>query len=90
MTVEIKGYDRAFRVLIDSGASCNYARRDSVRENAALYAQACGTSAQDERVAVRLATGSVVTQPKVMIDLRIKFKGFDSVETIVVLEMDEK
>ena len=88
--VVVKGYTRAFRVLIDSGASCNYARRDSVRENAALYARACSSSARNDKVAIRLATGSIVTQPKVTIDLRISFEGFDSVESFVMLDMDEK
>ncbi|KAI9906943.1 hypothetical protein PsorP6_002838 [Peronosclerospora sorghi] len=73
---DVKGFDKPWRVLIDSGASDNYVRRDSV-EKSRLYAEALEARSRDV-VTVRLATGVQVSVPKVSIDLKLKFSDFKS------------
>ncbi|GMF60025.1 unnamed protein product [Phytophthora fragariaefolia] len=74
----VKGFEKPWAILIDSGASGNYARR-STMEGSQLYAEAL--SARDRDIGtVRLTTGTRVMGPKVPVDLRVKFLDFDSVE----------
>ena len=88
VTAVVKGYPRSFRVLVDSRASKNYAREQSVAENSALFHAAMKKNSGT--ISVRLATGLVVTSEKIDIDLAIKFGDFDFVEHFTVLEMDER
>jgi len=84
----VKGYGRPFRVLIDSGASTYYARRQSIAENPHLYGAACAEKNGD--IHVRLATGMIVTQKKIEVDLRIQFSDFDFTERFSVIDMDDR
>ncbi|POM65731.1 LOW QUALITY PROTEIN: Hypothetical protein PHPALM_18512 [Phytophthora palmivora] len=65
----VRGYGDLFRILIDSGASTNFARRQTVARNGDKYADAC--------VSVRLADGTVVNVPGVRMALAVKFEDFD-------------
>ncbi|CAH0474309.1 unnamed protein product [Peronospora belbahrii] len=56
----IKGYDKPWIILIDSGASGNYVRRASV-EGSQQYAEAL-VARECDTVTVRLATGTRVTR----------------------------
>ena len=62
----VKGFEKPWIILIDSGASGNYARRSTLEGSqiyaAALQARGCDT------VTVRLATRTHVTVPKVLVD----------------------
>ncbi|GMF58228.1 unnamed protein product [Phytophthora fragariaefolia] len=82
----VKGFDKPWTILVDSGASGNYARR-STMEGRQLYAEALKARNRDI-VNVRLATGTRVTVPKVPVDLGVKFLDFDSVERCLVLDLD--
>ncbi|ETO72896.1 hypothetical protein F444_11123 [Phytophthora nicotianae P1976] len=82
----VKGFAKPWRVLIDSGASGNYAHRSTL-EGSQLYAVALEVRTRDE-ISVRLATGTLVTVSKVSVDLNVKFLDFDSVERCLVLELD--
>ncbi|GMF62099.1 unnamed protein product [Phytophthora fragariaefolia] len=77
-------------VLIDSGASFNFAAKASVARNNTLYASALEASKSNTNVSVRLATGSIVCTRKVTIPLNAKFDDFDSVEPCIVLDMDDR
>ncbi|GMF33553.1 unnamed protein product [Phytophthora fragariaefolia] len=77
-------------VLIDSGASFNFATKASVAKNNALYASALEAYKSNTNESVRLATGSSVSTRKVTIPLNVKFDGFDSVEPFIVLDMDDR
>ncbi|KAE8958858.1 hypothetical protein PR001_g30910 [Phytophthora rubi] len=77
-------------VLIDSGASFNFATKASVARNSALYASALEASKSNTNVSVRLATGSIVSTRKVTIPLSVKFDDFNSVEPFIVLDMDDR
>ncbi|KAL8000551.1 putative Zinc finger, CCHC-type, aspartic peptidase domain superfamily [Plasmopara halstedii] len=70
----VRGYDHPFRILIDSGASRNFARRQTVAGNSNKLADALRESKGNGTVSVRLADG--------------KFEDFDSSEQFTVLEMD--
>ncbi|GMF37906.1 unnamed protein product [Phytophthora fragariaefolia] len=84
----VKGFDKPWTILVDSGASGNYARRSKM-EGSQLYAEALKARTRDI-VAVRLATGTRVTVPKVPVDLGVKFLDFDSVQRCLVLDLDAR
>ena len=84
----VKGFSKPWSILIDSGASCNYARRRSLEGNQ-QYAEAL-TAHKGDSITVRLATGSRVTVPKVPLNLGIKFLDFDSIERCLVLDLDSR
>ncbi|GMF26153.1 unnamed protein product [Phytophthora fragariaefolia] len=90
VTASVKGYPEPMTVLIDSGASFNFATKASVARNNALYASALEASKSNTNVSVRLATGSIVSTRKVTIPLKVKFDDFDSVEPFIVLDMDAR
>ncbi|KAE9217725.1 hypothetical protein PF004_g14070 [Phytophthora fragariae] len=89
-TASVKGYPEPMTVLIDSGASFNFATKASVARNSALYASALEASNSNTNVSVRLATGSIVSTRKVTIPLSVKFDDFNSVEPFIVLDMDDR
>ena len=41
-------------------------------------------------ITVRLATGTLVTAPKVPVNLGVKFFDFDSIESCLVLDLDSR
>ncbi|POM81745.1 Hypothetical protein PHPALM_243 [Phytophthora palmivora] len=84
--VSVRGYGDPFRVLIDSGASTNFARRQTVARNGDKYADALRESEGRSQVSVRLAGGTVVNVPGVRMDLAVKFEDFDSTGS---LDMDK-
>ena len=84
----VKGFEKQWSILIDSGASCNYARRRSL-EGSQRYAKALKAHEGDS-ITVRLATGSRVTVPKVPLNLGVKFMDFDSIERCLVLDLDSR
>ncbi|GMF35674.1 unnamed protein product [Phytophthora fragariaefolia] len=90
VTASVKGYPEPMTVLIDSGASFNFATKASVARNNALYASALEASKSNTNVSVRLATGSIVSTRKVTIPLNVKFDNFDSVEPFIILDMDDR
>ncbi|GMF34542.1 unnamed protein product [Phytophthora fragariaefolia] len=89
VTASVKGYPEPMTVLIDSGASFNFATKASVARNNALYASALEASMSNTNVPVRLATGSIVSTRKVTIPLNVKFDYFYSVEPFIVLVMND-
>ena len=80
---KLKGFEKPWSILIDSGSSCNYARRHSL-EGSQLNAEAL-TAHEGDSITVRLATGSRVTVPKVPLNLGIKFLDFDSIELLSLI-----
>ncbi|POM79616.1 Gag protein, partial [Phytophthora palmivora] len=73
----------------DSGASANFARRQTVARNSDKDAAALRESEGRGQVSVRLADGTVVNVPGVRMDLAVKFEDFDSTESFLVLDMDK-
>jgi len=86
---KVAGFDRPLKVLIDSGASENYARRRTLAESAAL-APTLASSTPDASVHVKLANGSVVIAPRVVVELAPAFAGFDAVESFYVMDLDDR
>ncbi|GMF48379.1 unnamed protein product [Phytophthora fragariaefolia] len=84
----VKGFEKPWTILIDSGASGNYARRFTM-EGSQLYAEALRARDHDI-VTVRLATGTRVTAPKAPLGLGVKFLDFDSVERCLALDLDAR
>ena len=85
---KVKGVEKPWSILIDSGASCHYARRLSL-EGSQLYTEAL-TAHEGDSITVRLATGSRVTVPKVLLNLGTQFLDFDSIEHCLVLDLDSR
>ena len=67
----VKGFEKQWSILIDSGTSCNYARRRSL-DGSQRYAEALKAHEGDS-IAVCLANGSLVTVPKVPLSLGVNF-----------------
>ncbi|GMF36118.1 unnamed protein product [Phytophthora fragariaefolia] len=82
----VKGFEKPWTILTDSGASGNYARR-STMAGSQLYAEALRARNHDI-VTVRLAMSTRVTVPKEPVDLGVKFLDFDSVERCLALYLD--
>ncbi|POM77854.1 LOW QUALITY PROTEIN: Gag protein, partial [Phytophthora palmivora] len=85
----VRGYGDPFRVLIDSGASTNFARRQMAARNGDKYADALRESEGRGQVSVRLADGTVVNISGVRMDLAVKLEDFDSTELFLVLDMNK-
>ncbi|KAG2776154.1 hypothetical protein PC129_g23903 [Phytophthora cactorum] len=85
----VRGYELPFRVIIDSGASKNFARRQTVASNSNKLTDALRESKGEGTVSVQLADGKVITVPRIHMDLAVKFEDFDSSEQFTVLEMDK-
>ncbi|GMF31944.1 unnamed protein product [Phytophthora fragariaefolia] len=85
----VRGYGNPFRILIDSGASKHFARRQSVARNADKFADALREYSGAGPVSVRLANGSLVEVPRVLMDMSVKFEVFNSTKRLIVLEMDK-
>ena len=85
---KVKGFDTPWSILIDSGASCNYVRRRSLK-GSQHYAEALKAHEGDS-ITVRLAAGSRVTASKVPLNLGINFLYFDTIERCLVLDLDSR
>ncbi|GMF41096.1 unnamed protein product [Phytophthora fragariaefolia] len=84
----VREYGYPFRILIDSGASKNFARRQSVARNADKFGDALRENSGAGPVFVRLANESLVEVPMGLMDLSFKFEDFDSTERFIILKMD--
>ncbi|POM62564.1 hypothetical protein PHPALM_28267 [Phytophthora palmivora] len=89
ISASVQGYGDPFRVLIDSGASTNFAQSQTVAQNGDKYSDALREGDDRGQVSVRLADGTVVNVPGVRMDLAVKFEDFDSTESFLVLDMDK-
>ena len=83
----VKGFQEPMKVLIDSGASENFIRRDAIKSTL-QYGNA--KNASTEKISVRLANGEGSTIDKIVVPLQIKFEGFDFVENFIVLDLDKR
>jgi hypothetical protein len=83
-----KGFIKLWKIVIDSGASVNYARRSTI-EGSQQYAEALKARTSDV-ITVRLATGTRATVPKVAVNLGVKCLDFDSIERCLVIDLDSR
>ena len=86
----LQGFPRNLRVLIDCGASQNYARRQTLKEHPNLYAEVEEQTLPHEVVHVKLADGSVVTSPRMTMRLLTQLGTFRSLEDYFVIDLDER
>ena len=77
------------RVLIDSGASENFARRQTIMSNEQGLERSAFKSRGYEMF-VRLADGTQAKSDGSNVELRLRFQDFDCKEQFVVLEMDDR
>ena len=84
--VKVKGCEKQWSILIDSGAACNYSRGRCI-EGSQKYAEA-PKAHEGDSINVRLDTGSCVTMPKVPLNWGVKVLDFDSTERHLVLHLD--
>ena len=83
----IQGIAEPLRVLIDSGASDNFCRAQTLQKYPHVWE--CAKHSGD-MVAIRLATGVIKRSPEVIATLKLKFSDFSSEEKFVVLDMDDR
>jgi hypothetical protein len=67
---KVKGFDRALRVLIDSGASENFCRLATVKEKPEVWSS---VTCSKEIISVRLATGVVARSEARYVALQLEF-----------------
>ena len=79
----VKGFEKPWSILIDSGASCNYARRRSL-ERGQVYTEAL-TAHEGDSITIPLATGSRVTVPEIPLNLGIKFWNLIALNAVLSL-----
>ena len=84
----VKGFDKPWSILIDSGASGNYVRRGSLEGNP-RYVEALEAHKGDT-ITVRLVTGALVTASKASVNLGVKLFDFDSIERLLVPDLDSR
>ena len=84
----LRAFDKHWSIQIDSGASVNYVRHCSLQGNP-RYIEA-HKAHKGDTITVRLATGTLVTAPKVPVNLGVKFFDFDSIERCLVLDLDSR
>ena len=82
----MKGFNKHWSILIDSGGTCDYNRRISL-VGSQPYAEAFKAH-EGNLISVRLANVSDVTVPKVPLSLGVKFLDFDSIGWGLVLDLD--
>ena len=87
-SASVKGFEKPWSILIDSGTSGNYVRRRSL-EGSKEYVDALRAQ-EGDLITIRLATGTRVTVPKVSLNLGVKFLDFDSVERCLFLDLDSR
>ncbi len=73
-------------VLTDCGASEIFARRATIEDSPYLVTVING----HDDVRVKMADGSIVVAPKVLIVFPIKINSFESIETFYVIDLDER
>ncbi|ETV90160.1 hypothetical protein H310_15004 [Aphanomyces invadans] len=86
----IPGYERLFLVLVDCGASENYARRASIQENRSIYDDSVQRAPAQSVVRVKTADGQVVTLPNVVVALATVVEGFAFTEPFYVIDLDDR
>ena len=83
----VKGISEPLRVLIDSGASDNFCRAQTLRKYPRMWE--CVKHSQGT-VAIRLATGIVKRSPERIAVLQLTFSDINCEEQFVLLDMDER
>lgn len=83
----VKGITEPLRVLIDSGASDNFCRAQTLQKYPGVWD--CVKQSRST-VAVRLATGIVMRSPERIAVLQLKFSDFSCEEQFILLDMDER
>ena len=84
----VKGFDKPWSILFDSGASGNYVRRYYPEGNTRYVGEL--KAHKGDAITVRLATGTLVNAPKVPVSLGVKFFDFNSTELCLVLNLDSR
>ena len=88
--VKIHGIPGPCKVLVDCGASQNYARRDTLYRNKDLFEKSLLPGNRTDKITVRMADGSTKVTPKLYIELKISFLDFTDLERLYVLDLDDR
>ena len=84
------GFSRPLTVLIDCGASENYARRQTMALHKPLLAEATAASNEHDVVRVKMADGKIAIAPRVLVTLPTVVGTFASNETYYVIDLDDR
>ena len=72
----VKGFSEPFTVLIDSGATANFASRNALMREHEAYL-GCEKHKIRDRVQARLADGALINVADMQVRLPLKFLDFD-------------
>ena len=89
ITVElhVEGITKPLRALVDTGASNNFVRSQTLLEHSLAPTPSGLTT---PLLVVRLANGTTVRVPKRTICLRLSFNDFKGEDTFIILDLDER
>jgi hypothetical protein len=89
ITIElnVEGISKSFRALVDTGASNNFVRAQTLLEHS-LAPTPSGLTTPS--LIVRLANGTIVKVPKRTISLNLSFTGFKGKDKFIILDLDER
>ncbi|KAG9415113.1 hypothetical protein AC1031_008539 [Aphanomyces cochlioides] len=83
----IAGFRDPLRVLIDSGASENYARRATI---ARVPDVSTSVARPNDTLRIRLADGRIISNPRQTVALQISIGDFSSTEEFFLMDLDNR
>ena len=85
--LRVEGITKPFRALVDTGASNNFVRSQTLLEHSLAPTPSGLTT---PLLVVRLANGTTIQVPKQTISLCLSFNGFKGEDTFIILGLDER
>ena len=88
-SARVRGYDRAMALLVDSGASQNFASLAALKESPQTWRELTQSGRREGSV-VRLADGTLKKTEGVRVRLAFSFEDFECSESFAVLQMQSQ
>ena len=86
-SARVRGYDQVMTLLVDSGASRNFANLAALEKSPTIYEALC-RDGKCEEATVSLADGTLVKSEGVHVELACSFSDFSCKEKFTVLGME--
>ena len=86
-SARVRGYDQVMNLLVDSGASQNFANLAALKKSPTIYEVLCRDGKREEAT-VRLEDGTLVKSEAVHIELTFSLSDFSCKENLTVLDME--
>jgi hypothetical protein len=87
LELNVEGLTKPFRALVDTGASNNFVRHQTLLEHSLAPTS---SDLITSKLFVRLANGTTVEVPKRTISLTLSFDEFKAKDVFIILDLDER